>query len=260
MNNTNKKFDIIKKQICYEVNKIYQSIKHKKISYKNKGNLTIDPVSYFDLSIEKKIRKIIIKEFPNHSIIGEELKPSLNNSKYKWYIDPIDGTKSFIMGLPNWSNLVGLYYNSTPIFSMAYFPVLEKLYFTKGNQNYLQTKDGTKRIHVNKYVKTNNVAIAFNTFRSIKEKKIFSKLSNFKFLFKITGVDSLNFCLLTEGKIDLLIEKGLKPVDYLPLMKLIKNSGAVITDWKGKNKYPNGDVIVAANKTIYNYFYNKLFK
>ena len=57
MNNTNKKFDIIKKQICYEVNKIYQSIKHKKISYKNKGNLAIDPVSYFDLSIEKKFEK-----------------------------------------------------------------------------------------------------------------------------------------------------------------------------------------------------------
>ena len=86
------------------------------------------------------------------------------------------------------------------------------------------------------------------------------KLKKFKGFYKITGADSLNFCLISEGKIDVLIEKGLKKVDYLPLMHLLKNSGAIITDWNKNDRFPNGDVIVSSNKRIYNYFHKNLIK
>ena len=69
-----------------------------------------------------------------------------------------------------------------------------------------------------------------------------------KGIFKISGIDALNFCLLAEGKIDVLIETGLKKVDFLPLMSIIENSGAIITDWNGKKRFKYGDVLLAGNK------------
>ena len=99
-------------------------IKQKKIS--------IDPVTKFDLSIEKNIRNEIIKKFPTHSIIGEEFKNLINKSDYEWYIDPIDGTKALIAGQPTWSNLIGLFHKKKPCISLANFPALDKYYYSDG--------------------------------------------------------------------------------------------------------------------------------
>jgi len=96
-----------------------------------------------------------------------------------------------------------------------------------------------------------------NTMRTSQNLNILKKIKKDRFFFKITGADALNYCLLSEGKIDVVIESGLKKVDIFPLLKLIKNSGGIVTDWKGKQIYPNGDIIAAANKKMYNYFFKK---
>ena len=71
---------------------------------------------------------------------------------------------------------------------------------------------------------------------------------NFKGFFKVTGVDAYNFCSIAEGKYDVLIESGLKIVDILPIILIVKNSGAIITDWKGGQNFSEGKVLVSANK------------
>ena len=80
------------------------------------------------------------------------------------------------------------------------------------------------------------------------------KLEKFKKLikefFKISGIDALNFCLVAEGKIDILIEKGLKQVDFFPLISIIENSGAIISDWQGKKRFNDGDVLVSEIRKI----------
>ena len=63
---------------------------------------------------------------------------------------------------------------------------------------------------------------------------------------------------MSQGRIDVLIESGLKKVDFVPLLALLKNSGAIITDWHGKNKFPNGQVLATANKTLHKKFLKKL--
>ena len=74
----------------------------------------------------------------------------------------------------------------------------------------------------------------------------------------ITGSDAYNFCLIAEGKLDILIEPGLKKVDFYPLISIIKNSGAIITDWNGKMKFPRGDVLVAANRKLHHHVLKKI--
>jgi len=256
-----KNLKLIRLKIYKELRKIYyKEVFNKKFRFYNKKINEVDPVTYLDLKFEKVIKKIIRGFFKDHNIVGEEFGSENLKSDYTWYIDPIDGTKSFLMGLPNWSSLIGLYHKSSPIFSMAYFPVLDKVYFTDKKNSYLKSNKNTKKIRVSKNTNIKKTKVAINTFKAISNIKNFKKLKELNGFYKITGADSLNFCLISEGKIDVLIEKGLKKIDYMPLMHLLKNSGAIISDWKKKDKFSKGDVIVSSNKKVYQYFYKKLIK
>ena len=91
----------------YSLNKIYhKEILNKKFRFNNKKINEVYPVTHLDLKFEKIIKKIIRKFFIDHNIVGEEFGAENLNSDYTWYIDPIDGTKSFLMGLPNWSSTI----------------------------------------------------------------------------------------------------------------------------------------------------------
>ncbi len=226
--------------------------KVKKYISKNKNS--VDPVTKLDLMVEKLIRSKIIKNFSTHSIIGEEYNDKIKNSDFTWIIDPIDGTKNLIMGLPTWSNLIGLYKGKNSILSFANFPILRKYYIAYGNKTFVNQKNFNRRIYSNKKANYKNAKIAINTFHTIKEKKIFKFLKRYKGFYKITGSDAYNFCLIAEGKVDVLIECGLKKVDILPLISIVKNSGAIITDWQGKTNFSKGDVLVTANKNLHKKF------
>jgi myo-inositol-1(or 4)-monophosphatase len=175
------------------------------------------------------------------------MKEKHSKSNYTWIIDPIDGTKNFIMGIPTWSNLVGLYYKDKSIISLVNFPLLNTYYLAFNRKAYKFEKNKKKLIKCNKKNKK-KPNIVLNTLRSYKKPQIKKIENKFKGIFKVSGADALNFCLVSEGKIDILIEKGLKKVDFFPLMSIIENSGALITDWNGGKKFKNGDVLVSGNK------------
>lgn len=226
--------------------------------YKTKKDFQIDPVTKLDLETEKIIRNKINNYFPNHNIVGEELGKKFKNSKYTWFIDPIDGTKSMIMGLPTWSNLIGLYENNKCILSWANFPKLKKYYLAYNKNSLVFENKKLKKIKTNKQASLENCKLTINTLHSLRQKKVFNYIMKFKGFFKVTGVDAYNFCSISEGKFDVLIESGLKIVDILPIVLIIKNSGAIITDWKGKDDFSNGRVLVTPNKKIHKFYLQKL--
>tara|TARA_Y100001970_G_scaffold248048_1_gene317286 strand:- start:169 stop:954 length:786 start_codon:yes stop_codon:yes gene_type:complete len=232
----------------------------KKISrkYVTKKDFQIDPVTNLDIQTEKIIREKINNYFPNHNIVGEELKKKIKNSKYTWFIDPIDGTKSMIMGLPTWSNLIGLYEGEKCILSWAYFPIMKKYYLAYNQFSYVFENKKLIKICANKFATLKNCKLTINTLHSLRKKKVFNYLMKFKGFFKVTGVDAYNFCSISEGKFDVLIESGLKIVDIMPIVLIVKNSGAIITDWRGENDFSSGKVLVSSNKKIHKFFINKL--
>ena len=98
-----------------------------------------------DKAFEKFIRKEIKKKFPNHQVIGEEFGYKKSKSDYSWVIDPIDGTRSFVIGNPTWSNLISLNYKGDPVLGLANFPILKKYYFnTSLNSSYV-SENGKKK-------------------------------------------------------------------------------------------------------------------
>ena len=217
----------------------------KKLIFKSKKKLLIDPVTRMDIEIEKLIRNLINKNFRKNNIIGEELKNQNFNSDYTWVIDPIDGTKNLILNLPTWSNLIGLYYKKNCIFSFANFPVLKKTFIGTSNSSYFYNGKKKKKIQTNKNSKINNMKLAINTIHPLRFKKVNKFILNYKGFFRVTASDAYNFCSIAEGKLDALIESGLKSVDILPLIRIVESSGAIITNWKGEKNFNDGKVIVA---------------
>ena len=120
------------------LNKIYKKKKVKiRIHNKSRNKNKYDPVTNMDKVFEKFIRKEIYKNFPSTSVSGEEFKDHISKSNYKWYVDPIDGTKAFILGAPTWSNLVALTYNKLSVFGLANFPELKKYYINDLKYSYV---------------------------------------------------------------------------------------------------------------------------
>ena len=109
---------------------------------KDKG---YDPVTKADRAFEKFIRSKIKKKFPAHEIIGEEYGHKKTKSDFTWVIDPIDGTRSFVIGNPTWSNLVALNYKGNPIVGLANFPELNKYYYNTSKKNAYVVEKGKKR-------------------------------------------------------------------------------------------------------------------
>ena len=103
-----------------------------------------DPVTTSDKAFEKFIRSKISKKFPNHQIIGEEFGKKNTKSDFSWIIDPIDGTRSFVIGNPTWSNLISLNYKGDPILGLANFPILKKFYFNTSSNSAYVSENGKK--------------------------------------------------------------------------------------------------------------------
>ena len=99
----------------------------REIKIKNKGKTNFDPVTIADINIQKKLNQIILKKYPDHSIFGEE-ESFIKKGEYEWCIDPIDGTKSYIQGVPLWGTLISLSKNKQIILGIADIPALDERY------------------------------------------------------------------------------------------------------------------------------------
>ena len=180
MNNINKK-DQLKyykflNSLPKKLNKLYFSqLKGKfKLHNKSKKKNGFDPVTNIDKAIEFFLRKEITKKFPKDGIVGEEFKTKNSKSGFSWIIDPIDGTRSFIIGSPTWSNLISINYKNVPTFGLVNFPMLRKYYITGTNKtSYLVENNKFKKLKVSKSKSLNSSKIAggFFGWLSLDEQK-----------------------------------------------------------------------------------------
>ncbi len=222
------------------------------VNNKSKPNQTFDPVTNFDKAFEKYIRSLIEKKYPSHSIIGEEFKDKKKLTDFMWSIDPIDGTRAFIIGAPTWSNLISLSFKKEAILGLANFPELNKYYINDKKKSFLyKNKKRTilKSSNQTNLKKAKIIGNFHGTLSYERQKKIIKK---FGWSFRLAGFDALNYCLLAEGKVDAVVEANLKPYDILPLIPIIKNSGAVISNWHNKPAEIGGNILATSNINLHN--------
>ena len=125
----------------------YKKLDKSFVVYNKLKGKGYDPVTTSDKAFEKFIRKEIKKKFPTHQIIGEEFGKSKSKSEFSWVIDPIDGTRSYVLGNPTWSNLISLNYKGNPVLGLANFPKLKKFYMNTNKKTaYVYENKKKKKI------------------------------------------------------------------------------------------------------------------
>ena len=207
-----------------------------------------DPVTSSDKAFERFIRSKITKKFPEHQIIGEEFGKKISKSEYSWVIDPIDGTRSFVIGNPSWSNLVSLNYRGIPIIGLANFPSLKKYYINFNHKIAYKFENGKrKKIKVNNKVifKKARIAGAFHGVLSLKKQMKIPKVLK---LLQFPCFDALSYSHMAEGKLDIVIQCGNKIWDIHPLIPIIRAAGGKVSTWKGDEPINGGKIIVANNE------------
>ena len=216
------------------------------------GGKNFDPVTKADRAFEKFIRSKIKKKFPTHDIIGEELGHKKTKSDFSWVIDPIDGTRSFIVGNPTWSNLIGLNYKGNPVVGLANFPKLNKYYFNTSKNNSYVVESGKKRkLSVNKKATFKNIKVAgaFHGWLSLNKQKKIPKVLK---LMQFPCFDALSYCHLCEGRIDVVLQCINQVWDIHPIIPIVKASGGVISTWKNEDAVKAGNILVSANNSVHN--------
>ncbi len=241
--------------LAKELTRFYYSKLNKpfKISNKLKGK-GYDPVTTSDKAFEKFIRLKIKKKFPDHQVIGEEFGYKKSKSDFTWIIDPIDGTRSFVIGNPTWSNLISLNYKGIPILGLANFPVLKKYYLNYSDKiAYVVNNGKRKKISVNKKVTFTNVKVsaAFHGWLPLDKQK---KIPQILKLMQFPCSDALSYSHLAEGRVDIVIQCSNKIWDIHPLIPIIKAAGGYISTWDNRDAINAGNILVSSNKVIHNKF------
>ena len=238
--------------LAKKLTKFYNSRLNKpfKVSNKLKGK-GYDPVTSADKAFEKFISKEIKKKFPKHQIIGEEFDYKKTNSDYTWVIDPIDGTRSFVIGNPTWSNLISLNYKGKPIIGLANFPILKKFYYNTSDKSAYISENGKKRrLKVNNKATFSNMKLsaAFHGSLSLRQQKKIPKILK---QMQFPCVDALSYSHFADGKLDVVLQCSNKIWDIFPLIPIIKAAGGIISTWDNQDAIKAGNIICSSNKNIH---------
>ena len=235
--------------LAKKLTKFYYSKLNKsfKVSNKLKGR-GYDPVTSADKAFEKFIRKEINKKFPTHQVIGEEFGYKKSKSEFSWVIDPIDGTRSYVVGNPSWSNLISLNYNGEPVLGLANFPKMKKYYLNLNkNSAYVFENNKKRKLKINTKLNFTNakLAAAFHHHLSLKQQL---KIKKFIKRMQFPCFDALTYCQLAEGRIEIVAQCANKIWDIHPLIPIVRAAGAIITTWDNKNPVLGGNILVSNNK------------
>ena len=209
------------------------------------------PVTIADRETEQFIREAIKKQFPRHAIFGEEFGRDSTDSEYEWIIDPIDGTRSFVSGMPLYGMLLALLRNGEPEFSIIQMPELGEVFIGEGKTT---TRNQTEILSTSNTISLDDAIVYINEGEKIAHKnpRLFSRLTSTGRVMRL-GYDCYPHALLAAGEIDLVIDYDLKPYDYFSLIPVVEGAGGVITDWLGEalTMQSRGDVISAATPELH---------
>ena len=211
----------------------------------------LSPVTVADRAAEAAMRRLIIARFPQHGIIGEEYGPERADAEFVWVLDPIDGTKSFISGVPLFGTLIALAQQGRPILGIIDQPISCERWV--GAAGHPASFNGTP-IHCRPCAAL-AAATVFSTspdmFKgpdAVAHGRVAAAAKLVRF-----GADCYAYGLLAFGFIDLVIEASLKPYDFSAMVPIVEGAGGIATDWQGKplTLASDGRVLVAGDRNAH---------
>jgi inositol-phosphate phosphatase/L-galactose 1-phosphate phosphatase/histidinol-phosphatase len=216
------------------------------------------PVTIADRIIESTVRARIMAAYPEHGILGEEEGPLNLERQAVWVVDPIDGTKSFVTGHPLFGNLLALLMQGRPVLGQIDMPVLGERW--QGLEGQESTFNGAP-CRTSGCVSLSE-AHAYTTDPNLFRGRFAAAHAALVETVRLVryGGDCYSYGLLASGHCDLVLETGLQPYDYLPLVQIIEGAGGVITDWSGAvlGLQSSGEVLASATPELHDAMLNRL--
>ncbi|MEX1180718.1 MAG: histidinol-phosphatase [Cucumibacter sp.] len=219
----------------------------------NKAAHGFDPVTEADRAAERAIREVIATAFPDHGIIGEELGETRSASPYVWLVDPIDGTRAFISGLPLWGTLIGLTRSGRAIAGLMSQPYLGESFFAAGGVARLRRGTTAGPLQVSGVTSLASARLATTSPRLFESPQSRAAYDAVEARARVTryGTDCYGYCMLAAGHVDLVIEEGLQPFDIAALIPIIEAAGGVITTWRSGRAEGGGQIVAAATPALH---------
>lgn len=216
------------------------------------GKMGFDPVTEADRAAELAMRALVLAHRPDDGITGEEFGETDSASGWRWYFDPIDGTRAFVAGLPVWTTLIALVDpEGVPVVGVIDQPVLGERYIGWPGEAALETATGTAPIRVtgNPDLRTATIATTDPFIFSPPEQGAWNHL---RAAARITryGLDAYAYARIAGGTLDLVAESGLKAWDVAALIPVVRGAGGLATNWRGEAPALGGQIVCAASEGI----------
>lgn len=228
------------------------------LDVENKLGAGFDPVTIADREVEAMIRAGLLSLWPDSPVEGEEAGLTPGESPWSWIVDPIDGTRAFISGMPAWGVLLGLRYHGEPVGGIVRQPFTGEtflgesvggaagtaLYRRQGMEHRLATSGRTRLEDAILYCTHPDI------FTTDATRAGFARVAGAVRMARYGG-DCYAYCLVAMGCADLVIESSLQPYDILPVAPIITAAGGVVTDLDGRSPLRGGTVVAAATPELH---------
>lgn len=218
-------------------------------SLENKGGPGgFDPVTAADRGAEGALRRRIAERFPQHGVIGEEYGEDRPDAELVWVIDPIDGTRAFIAGLPVWTTLIGLRYRGHPVLGSIGQPYIGELFIGHEGGSRLVTREKTTPLKVRPCPSLAEATIATTDgaiYLDVAEQQVWTDLRARARNARL-GCDAYAYAMVAAGSIDLVVESGLKAWDVDAAIPVVTGAGGIVTNWSGDPVGAHGGQVAIA--------------
>ncbi|HEX8239523.1 MAG TPA: inositol monophosphatase family protein [Allosphingosinicella sp.] len=218
----------------------------------NKLTDGFDPVTEHDRNSERAMRRLIEERFPEHGIAGEELPERPASGRWSWSLDPIDGTRAYVCGLPSWTTLIALLEDGEPVLGVVDVPRLDEVYLGDIRGAWLGRGDreerrlatsGCRRVADARLSTTDPYLFVGAEAEGFERLRRSARLTRY-------GLDAYGYALVAAGSLDIVAESGLKPHDYHALVPLVRAAGGAVSNWSGGSDLAGGQVVVAASEAL----------
>ncbi len=224
-----------------------------------------DPVTKADIDAEIALRKLIRQTFPDDGIEGEECPDHVGSNAYSWTLDPIDGTRAFVAGVPVWSTLIALSFKSRPVLGMIDLPAMDKSFFGridgKTRKAWVQSQSEDRKVLKTASCPKLKDAILGCTeplaMLRPKELTAYNKIRR-TVRFSRLGLDAYGYCLVASGRMNIIVESLLKPCDVRALIPVIEGAGGKLTNWEGGSAVDGGRVVAVGDEALLPQIYASL--
>ena len=218
----------------------------------NKAASGYDPVTEADIAAEDAMRALIRAEYPDHGIAGEERGETAGASSYSWSLDPIDGTRAYVCGLPSWTTLIALLRDGAPVLGIIDAPRVGERYVGSPEGAWLIDGAGDTPLATSGCMALAEARLATTDPYLFEgaEAQAFARVRHAARLTRY-GLDAYAYARLAAGSVDLVIESGLKPHDLNALLPVVRGAGGVVGDWSGGEDVSGGRLLAAATPELF---------